>query len=343
LTHIPGEIYFVREIDRKSKGFTGFVKIGLVRASERRNSFNRLREHQTGNPRALQILKKEIISTEAVDRVEALLHRLYAKQRVSGEWFEFKSELQVQEAIKRTKAFAKEVAKIVPVFDEAEALGKAQDNDKSIPATDQHKKLLETIAIANLEISEIKVLESVIDAKFAEAVKAGVSGMDKVVKTQIRTIKPFFDEDAFKQANPKIYAKYLVPSQKWYGRFLSDAKAKKSFKISQDFESFLREVESQIAAVKNVEESAALNEPLLALTQRKALSTWEHDVADAQLRVACGKNQAILGICKWERRFNAIDIFNEGLFQEENPQLWADYLTDATTGTHLISRKRKIG
>jgi hypothetical protein len=105
----------------------------------------------------------------------------------------------------------------------------------------------------------------------------------------------------------------------------------------------LREVESQIAAVKNIEESAALNEPLLALTQRKALSTWEHDVADAQLRVACGKNQAILGICKWERRFNSTDIFNEGLFQEENPQLWAVYLTDASTGTYLISRKRKIG
>jgi hypothetical protein len=179
------------------------VKIGLVRASERRNSFNRLREHQTGNPRALQILKKEIISTQAVDRVEALLHRLYAKQRVSGEWFEFKSELQVQEAIKRTKVFAKEVAKIVPVFDEAEALSKAQDNDKSIPATDQHKKLLETIAIANLEISEIKVLESVIDAKFAEAVKAGVSGMDKVVKTQIRTIKPFLTWMPSSRRTPK--------------------------------------------------------------------------------------------------------------------------------------------
>ena len=48
----PGEIYFVRETDYLTKELTPYVKIGLVRAAEFRDTANRILEHQTGNPRS---------------------------------------------------------------------------------------------------------------------------------------------------------------------------------------------------------------------------------------------------------------------------------------------------
>ena len=337
-----GEIYFVREIDKANDGFTNFVKIGLVRDSDGRNSYDRLKEHQTGNPRALTIAKKEIVHTEAVDRVEALFHRLYAAKRVSGEWFEFNSEAELQDAIKHAQAFSKEIAKIVPIFQSAEEFAKVPDNGTAIDANENHLQLLKAVSVATLEIATIEELTDIISSKFAQAIKAGVNDIEKVAKEQVRVIKPKFDSKAFMDANPEIYEKYLVVGQKWQGSFLTDAKSKKAAAVDDAFEKFLAEVNAQIAAVTRLEDSVRLNEPLLALTQQKALSEWDLDVAKAQLRVACGEYQSITGVCTWKRQFKESKVFNEGLFQEENPDLWSQYLTDEKTGSYLISKKRKI-
>jgi hypothetical protein len=318
------------------------VKTGLVQDGEGRNSFDRLKEHQTGNPRALTISKKEIVHTEAVDRVEALFHRLYAEKRVSGEWFEFSSEPEVQDAIKHAKAFSKDVAKIVPIFEEADALAKIEDNGKTLEPDASHLKLLAIIGVATLEISKIEELEALISDKFAQAVKAGVSNIGKVVKEQVRVIKPKFNAKAFMDANPELYEKYLVADQKWQGSFVPNAKVKKAAVVGIDFDDFIAVTNAQIAAVKRLEDSVALNEPLLSLTQQKALSEWDLDVAKAQLRVACGKYQEITGVCSWKRYFKESLTFNEGQFQEENAELWSQYLTDEKTGTYLIPRKRKL-
>jgi hypothetical protein len=337
-----GEIYFVREIEKANGGLTNFVKIGLVHDADGRNSYDRLKEHQTGNPRALAIAKQEIVHTEAVDRVEALFHRLYAERRVSGEWFEFSSESEVKEAIKHAQKFSQEVAKIVPIFKSAEELAKVADNGMNLDADTYHLQLLKTISVATLEIARMEELEGVISGKFAQAIKAGVSDIEKVAKEQVRVIKPKFNSKAFMEANPETFEKYQVVSQRWQGSFLIDAKAKKAAEVDNSFEDFLGRVNVQVASVIRLEDSVRLNEPLLALTQQKALSEWDLDVAKAQLRVACGKYQSISGVCTWKRYFKESTVFNEGRFQEENPDLWAQYLTDEKTGTYLISKKRKL-
>ena len=48
-----GEIYFIGEVDLKSKSHSNYYKIGIVRESDERTTVNRLAEHQTGNPRRL--------------------------------------------------------------------------------------------------------------------------------------------------------------------------------------------------------------------------------------------------------------------------------------------------
>jgi hypothetical protein len=97
------------------------------------------------------------------------------------------------------------VSKIVPILEQAEGLAKLKDNGKTIPASDEHRKLLSTISRATLGLSEIKSLENIITGKFVAAVKAGVSGIEKVDKTQIRTIQPKFDSKLFMDEEPELF------------------------------------------------------------------------------------------------------------------------------------------
>ena len=60
----PGEIYFLGEKDLKTGENSPFVKIGLVRENESRGTADRLKDHQTGNPRLLHIVK--IVKTPLV-------------------------------------------------------------------------------------------------------------------------------------------------------------------------------------------------------------------------------------------------------------------------------------
>ena len=60
-----GEIYFLGERDLKSGKDTGFVKIGLVREKDARDTESRLKEHQTGNPRLLHVVK--VVKTPVVE------------------------------------------------------------------------------------------------------------------------------------------------------------------------------------------------------------------------------------------------------------------------------------
>jgi hypothetical protein len=89
----------------------------------------------------------------------------------------------------------------------------------------------------------------------------------------------------------------------WQSSFLTNEKIKKAASLPHDFELFLEFIDAEISAVKSVEESALLNEPLLSLTKQKALSSHELEVAKAQLRVGCGRNLAIEGVCPWKRQF----------------------------------------
>ena len=82
-----GEIYFIGEKDLRTKEFTQYFKVGIVRENENnadRDSTQRLLEHQTGNPRELYI--ESVVKTELVELVETLLQKKFAPLGVRGEW-----------------------------------------------------------------------------------------------------------------------------------------------------------------------------------------------------------------------------------------------------------------
>ena len=333
-----GEIYFVRE--RTEDSFSSFVKIGLVHGV--RDSLTRLKEHQTGNPRKLYIDEQQVVKTEAVDLVEAQMHKVFSPKRVSGEWFDFPTEQELATAVSAAQDLAKEVGSLMPVFREAKELSSQVSDSPVIPASEDALSLSRAIAKAQGEEDVCKTLIETIKSKMRAAIedeKGEVKGGAEMVT---KTYAPKFMLDAFKTNNPELFEKYVEMVQGWNPKFVPTAKKLKREELGRDFLEQVEEIESQINAVDSVEEAYRLIEPQLLLTKLTARSKWDLDISLAKLKVLCGKHAGIEGVCSWNRQFSdPKPVFNEKLFVEENPELYIDFLAEAKTGTYLRVAKRK--
>ena len=84
-----GFVYFMTERDLFGYPCGPYVKIGLVKGNDDgRSSFDRRKEHQTGNPREI-IIEAEVKTHAQVSTLESLVHQRLAKNRIHGEWFNF--------------------------------------------------------------------------------------------------------------------------------------------------------------------------------------------------------------------------------------------------------------
>ena len=333
-----GEIYFVRE--QEGKGLSPHVKIGLVH--EPRDSFDRLSEHQTGNPRILQIDRSQIVKTDAVDRVEAQLHKIFAPKRISGEWFELKSEAEVQEAVSRAKELADEVGALVPILNAAAELSLKESNETLIAANEESTALSVAIAKAKGELDVCSELED----SMAQKLQQAIDDEKGIVKTAAEVVnvkyKPEFKAEDFKSENPELFAKYLDMVQSWSQLFKPKAKKYDKESLDSAFLEEVKRIQSLVDAVTSVEKAFLLNEPLLLVTNLKALSSWNLEISIAKLKVLCGTNAGIEGICTWTRKYgDPKPVFKEKLFAEENPEIFMDYLAEAKTGTYLRVSRRK--
>jgi hypothetical protein len=333
-----GEIYFVRE--KADHGYSPHVKIGLVHAP--RVSLDRLPEHQTGNPRILHIDKNQVVKTDAVDRVEAQLHKIFAPKRVSGEWFELPSDADLDEAISQAKELAKEVSLLVPIFNTADELAQMASTEEVIPASDEATKLSSEIAKARGELAVCTQLESSIADKLREALEADKGVVKGAAKVVTVNHKPKFMVDAFRDENPELFEKYLENVSTWSQSFRPKAKKFERGSLDRDFLDEIERIEALIEAVGSVEDAYLLNEPQLFVTNLQALSSWNEQISLAKLKVLCGTNAGIENICTWTRK-NAEpkSVFNEDKFAADNPELYFDYFAEGKTGTYIRVAKRK--
>ena len=335
----PGEIYFVRE--SSGWGFGPYVKIGLVAQKKDRGSFERLKEHQTGNPRVLRIDPDQIVKTQAVSMVEAQLHKIFAPKRVSGEWFNFPEEHELEEAISEARKLAREIEELVPVFEQAEKLSKEESLSEKVAANDDSIELSQIVIRTSSEVSILETLEKRIQAAFEEAVESGddLKGAAKVVT---RTFQPVFKLEEFKSEHEDLYRKYIKMESTWSGTFRPSGKKLSLDDLTQDFQQQIHSIQKQIDEVTSPSEAYLLNEPQLVITNLKAIASWEHDIALAKLKILCGDNAGIEGICTWNRKFSdPKEVFDVVKFVEENPELYVDYLAEAKTGTYIRRVKRK--
>jgi hypothetical protein len=334
----PGELYFVREKEFRSGEFTKFVKIGLVHEKEGRSAFDRLSEHQTGNPRTLELPDGNVLFAPAIDRVEAMMHNFYASKRVSGEWFIFENESEIEEAKKHAQTLIEEVEKALPTFVEADRFAEMDSNGEMLQPSEEALALEKVIAQARAKQKSLNDLKAKIDS-IIKAAHATGADLGAVAKESTRNVGGKFDAKKFEEENPEIFKKFSVEQSRHAGRFLLKFKPALFDELPQDFKALVLKMEIAIESHSSLEE---LNEPVLLITEQKAIAHWDDDLAIARLQVLCGTTPGIEGICTWERATTLVSSFDSKAFMAAMPELYAKYVSVTEKKSYIRPAKKKI-
>jgi hypothetical protein len=335
----PGEIYFVRELDPNTQAFTQFVKIGLVNENENRNSFDRLLDHQTGNPRALKLHKDQAIKTLAVSRVESMLHSKYVELRISGEWFEFLDTDSIENAYQFALALAQQVDQEVEAVNQAIHLSEVVDNGQIIQPTSEIEKLATAILLAKEEANRVKRIHSLIMSSMQEAKDEGLDVSGAVDERAVTRTK--FNVEALQTDNPELYSSYVITTTRVGGQFRFDAGFKKSVVLDLEVAERLQKIEGELEVLIAAKELKKINEIKLQLISSATELAWQIDVLDAKLRLAVGENKGIEGICTWGRASKIEEKFDQRQFKKHHEDLFLEYSSEGSTSTHLRAKRKK--
>ena len=334
-----GEIYFIREQSHSGSDLTPLVKIGLVRQHEGRSSYERVQEHQTGNPRTLVLTDRNIIFTDAVDHVEAQLHRRFAPNRISGEWFEFNTSSELDAALADAKGLAAEMSKLRPLFEQAEILQVTPDDGEIADASEDDLMNATDLLIAKERVKICKTAKKPIEELIKKTFESGVN-VGTAAKSGTKTFVSKFDEAKFKQDYPEQYDEFLIKSSSWYQRFYLDSKIAKStdvkkFSAFNETQNEITRIDTQTINMSSPVKINGLNDLLLEITQLQVIAEWDQEVAEAKLKQACGTQLGIKNICKWQRSDKIKSVFDTESFSKKHPEQYIDYLLDPVTKTYI--------
>jgi hypothetical protein len=335
-----GEIYFIREIDYHTSQKTPYVKIGLVRYSDKRDSWGRLYEHQTANPRKLDLNPAHILSTQAVDLVEARLHKAFAQDRISGEWFEFKSDSALEEAVKKAKALVQDVDAFLPKLQEADELKWKASNKVMLSTTDEYSELAQQLVVAKRQIEICKELEAKIGQLLVTAKSEG-RDVSKYSEVKVKPFVPSFRDEDFQSEHPDLWDKYQAMEKSWYQRFSPKLKLDSDAELGQEFNETNQKLSEIIESVSSSKNLWLLVDPTLELTNLRGLADWSQTVSQTSLKLAIGEHEGIEGLCTWTRKETTPMKFDSKTFEAENPELYREFLTTGSSKEILKPKKTK--
>ena len=325
----PGEIYFIQEYDPQTGRATKYVKIGLVRNG--RTTAQRIKEHQTGNPRALKETK--LFQTPAVHFVENSLHQLFAESRITGgEWFIF-TETQLRDCIETAKNLVADVKKQESIFAAALAFKTKRSKKAVIVPTKPVLALHKDYFRSDFIIQQLKTIVEKYERQLDEQAASGEDVDDLRSLKVVQTSR--FDEAGFRAAMPGVYKKFLVSELKIEGRFTVLSKDDHQFSLSlldpklADF----------IAGFSNTIEQLKKNPKVLDVAKAKysyikgqvAIAEWNKAKVENQIRLACANNAGIEGVCRWVRLPKEKTVFDRAALKRERPDVFEKFSKKQTT------------
>jgi hypothetical protein len=269
------------------------------------------------------------------------MHNVFAKNRVSGEWFEFASETEIDSAKTKGAELAAQVASYKEVFIKADKLDTVASQPKAKSSDPEIDRLAAILQTAKSELKILADLDSEVSAQFTEAVASG-KDTKGASKTTSRVFQGKFDRERFEAENSSLFAKYLVETKKWNHTFLFKLKTFGLERLSEDFQAFVEETKSSIAKAKSADKIEDLNEVTLSISHKKALAEWDAELAIAELKNACGKFEEVTGICTWKRFESSTTAFSESALKAAEPDLYNSYVGDATEKKYVRPTKVKL-
>ncbi len=313
-----GEIYFISERDGASN--TGFIKIGLVRERDGRDSFDRIKEHQTGNPRKLQMLA--FVKTVLVSTVENSLHREFAASRMEGEWFQL-DDSALSQAMTRCRNLAESYTSHVPTLTVADALQAEQSTSHVIGATSEHTTW------------QLQFLRAQLGAKLIDTVADEFRDYLRALYREGKDVSPFakvkeqqgskrFNQSLFKEKFPTLWEQFTTEVSRPVGPFSVRKLANVDLLDCPD----LRELQTLIFPLREALGSGNLWTEVCETAHSRYLDllSWESYfdeqqlLAGAYLKVACDTNEGITGVCNWKRTWKSELKFSSESAKKSYPE-----------------------
>lgn len=333
-----GELYFAGELDPRTQSLTSYFKIGIVRESENRSSTNRMKEHQTGNPRELILIEK--ITTPVVEQIETLMHGTFAPFRISGEWFFFLPE-QREDAISQASRYALKANESINLMLRATELQSVTSNDQTMDPTHRARELHLRLLKIRQEIGVLEKAIKSIDTTIRDLSAINVP-LGRYATLTSGTESEKFDETRFKQDHPDLWSQLTEITVKWHQRFLL-TETKEMKEALGEFRPEIREISdtvmSQIQIATNSRDISPIHGEFLNLLTFLAPLEWEEKWVESELKNELGEYKEIEGICSWPRAFKEREAFNKKSLQELHPEIYEKYISKSQSKPKLtISR-----
>lgn len=333
-----GEIYFIKERDRIAGANSSYVKIGMVGDTER-GSKERLSEHQTGNPRDLEL--HHVVETPSPFRVEKFLHQQFGSQRVRSEWFAL-DDGTLDQAIQVCERLAKEAFAMLPIVAEADRLKSVLSVGEKLPASPEsvewHRKLMTARAHLNI-CGELKT-EYLEVANALSPEDLVVAETEELILTE-EFIVTNFDEEGFRGAFPLLATQFTARNSKVSGNFtltkLQTVEVDPQLGVFS--ENFLNECER----VNSRElPFGDLFDLYRELEMYEGAYQWDEEIAVANLRALCGDSPGIDGICSWNRKEKLSETLDREGLESSHPEEFGKFRTsELRTRTKTKKRSRR--
>lgn len=326
-----GEIYCIREVDFLTKKAGPYVKLGKTS----RDTAQRMKEHQTGNPR--QETAEFVIHTDMMSSLEKYLHYRFATHCVNSEWFIIDTPTVMSDVVPIIQSLAAEHKKLRPIFDIWKKQTSSISNGIIIPANSTHKKLhanylkqweIYKKAEAIFKIAKLEIQTSI-------GLNNGIENMAYLITSE----KIPFDKESFlaSLASDTERDKCHKQEIKILPRTVKIVGEKPLSKIDSTLNDTLKNLEKTYNSSKpnttNLSNPSAKITPSMKKTHLSYLESkkelkkaeWELEKITAELVSHLVDNEGIEGIITWKREEKQSSKFVKETAKKLFPTLYSQF------------------
>lgn len=347
----PGEVYVIGEYQPGTNTPTGRYKIGITQNS--RTTYDRITEHQTGNPNRLFIYG--IVPCQASYLVEKLMHNQWNANRIGQEWFNLTNAELAQVMVDIAAFEAQHGGSIVGIRSSYYAAPIPGDNPTLNAAQIVRAETLRDNAyILCRDMAQLKFEYETLRYQLLN-----MNGVNAVVDSVSRIkITPPYTEFSHSLLPPAVKRQYTTLAQRRKDdfRFLFTQTGAEVCNISLGTSHWVNThpaLDAALQVEKNnwtttVEPTITIATAITANQTRTAAhetlhaqyvnklrdyeeKNTEKDLIELELRILCGNYEGIAGVCRW-RRAPQNPTFNKPEFKVLEPAMFVDPAYQAPKG-----------
>lgn len=325
ISSTSGTLYFITERDPFDDAQTSFVKIGLVRDNGTgRSSDDRLLEHQTGNPRQL-VVAGSIATVASVSAFETAVHQRLAPHRVNGEWFRIPSE-GITRFIDEATHVKQDIERVTTGSSTISNLCAGADSGMEKPSCRDSEELHDAAIRLSSRIQEIKQLQQMIKLQLQCLGGSEAADIEGICHHQLTKCSERFDGTGFRNAHPALFEELAredigeVFRMRGMQRNTRNEERKKLEGICGGQS---RGSDGPVLLGRSSEAEKLHAQWIDLLCELQPL-TFHLRVHENRLKLICGADAGIEGICSWKRA--ARKTITRALVAEHQPELVDEFM-----------------